>query len=83
LNTRNAYKTNSTPPFLKFKNGFSYFPDLMPFSEDFFNCNNVSVPMNAVCVPNNDPIYNYKCTVDGDFDCLNPSLWAIYNDTLE
>ena len=55
----------------------------MPLSKDLFYCDNVSLPMNAVCIPNNDPIFNYKCTDDGNFDCLNPSLWAIYNDTLE
>ena len=50
-----------------------------------FNCVPSSMPPNqAFCQPNNDPIFNYKCTGDGNFGCYpSPSLRAIYTDSVE
>ena len=39
--------------------------------------------MGATCVSNNDSTYNYKCSPDGNFNCTDPSLWAIYADTVD
>lgn len=48
-----------------------------------FNCETVSLPMGTNCTSNTDLNYNYKCSYGGNWDCLNPSLWAIYSDPLE
>jgi hypothetical protein len=46
-----------------------------------FTCETVSLPMGAICTSKNDATYNYKCKSDGNNDCPDPSIWAVYNDT--
>ena len=54
-----------------------------PLERYLFVCDTVTLPMGAICTSNIDTTYNYKCTYDGNFDCLDPTLWAVYTDTLE